>query len=351
MAPTLFFSSFAPSHAGERSLHLLASHLLFFASFGALGCTSTETGNPGTERPGKDAPLEGIPIELRVGLRAPTSGLDSATPGVPEAVITALWLSIAEVDFITCAGESLSTSGLSTGENLAAPQGLTVTAPSEEICAMVVRTSPLSATSESSLPESALGQGAALEGVDANSVPFSVVLPERITSVLTPVTAGLTLDKAIDLELKIEAAPLLDALFGAPGQLPTVPLNANDADNDPALTSAIATRLGLAVSLEGTVGETRQVLATASAPWPEVGDLLCTSECALQERSACGATPCDVDECIRRLQDPLCGESFQMALHCRVGLNPNEYTCAEAIPSVTTTHCALPDSNYSTCRD
>lgn len=291
-------------------------------------------------------PIEGSPIELHLGLRGP-AGMDA--PGVAEPVVTALWLQVTEVEFVTCDGRSLSTTGLTTEQNLTSPQALTVTAPDDQICAMVVRTRPLSLNSALSVPQSAVGQGAAMEGTDYSGTPFSAIVPQRITSVLTPLTPGLTLAEVRGLQLKIEDALLLDAVLAAPGGTPAAPTNVYDSENAPEVVNNLAQRLNVAFSLETGEGAARQVLATSTVTWTDVDDLLCASECALQDRTACTSEPCDITRCINQLMDPVCGDSFRSALHCRVSLNPDEYSCSDGQISVSTSHCALPDSNYGTC--
>lgn len=270
-------------------------------------------------------------------------------PGQPQARVSELWLQVSEVDFITCAGQSLSTSDLMPKPDLAASQLLTVTAPNEEICAMVVRTSPLAEGADASLPPAAVGQGAALEGTDSNDTPFSAIVPQRITSVLTPVAPGLTLAQASTLELKIEDALLIDAIFGAQGGISAVPSNVYDPSTAPLVIDTLAQRLNVAFSLESVTGEERQVLATSSSSWADLDFLLCASECAQSDRISCSSAPCDVNECLTRLTDPECGESFRSALYCRVSLNPDEYSCVDGEISVSTSYCAQLDATYSSC--
>ena len=346
MDPTLTLPRFARNIVVKLSFRsTLTSLPLFLASLGPASCTSTETGNPAKESPGGGSPLEGIPIELHLGLRGSVSGTDS--PGAPHPAVTALWLQVTEVEFVTCAGQSQSTAGLMPEQNLSTPQALTVAAPDEEICAMVVRTSPLALGSAASVPQAAVGQGALMEGTDSAGTPFSAIVAQRITSVLTPLSPGLTLAEATGLQLKIEDALLLDAVLAAPA--PTTPTNVYDSENAPEVVNNLALQLNVAFSLETGEGTARQVLATSTSTWTDVDDLLCASECALQDRASCASSPCDVATCISLLTDPVCGDAFRSALHCRVSLNPDEYSCSDGEISVSTSHCALPDSSYGSC--
>lgn len=346
--PTLTLPRFARNILVKPSLRpTLTSPLLFLAFLGPASCTSTETGNPAKESPGGGSPHEGTPIQLHLGLRGPVIGMD--TPGSPHPAVTALWLQVTEVDFVTCSGQSQSTTGLMTQQNLTTSQALTVSAPDEEICAMVVRTSPLAVGTTASVPQSAVGQGAAMEGTDNAGTPFSAIVPQRITSVLTPLSPGLTLAEATGLQLKIEDSLLLNAVLAAPGGTPMTPSNVYDSENAPEVVNNLALQLNIAFSLETGEGAARQVLATSTATWTDVDDLLCASECALQDRASCASAPCDVATCISSLMDPVCGDAFRSALHCRVSLNPDEYSCSDGAISVSNSHCALPDSNYGSC--
>jgi hypothetical protein len=255
-------------------------------------------------------------------------------------------LQVAEVDFITCAGKSLSSADLMAEQNLATNRSVTVVAPDEEVCALVVRTNPLSPT-DVSLPPGGTGQGAVLEGTDAGGTPFSVIVPGRITTVLTPLMPGLTLNQATGLQLKIEDAQLLVAIPNAPSAMPDVTSNNYNSSNAPEVVESLAQSLSLAFSLESGEGTARQVLATSTATWTDVDDLLCASECASQDRTSCLSDACDVAACVSRLTDPVCGESFRSALDCRVGLVPDEYSCLNAELSVSASHCALADSTYA----
>ncbi len=323
--------------------------LLCLLGAAACGCTSTETGNPGKDSPGPEPPLTGIPVELQFGLRgAQPEGVDTAGAG---AVITGLWLQVSEVEFITCAGSSQTSEGPGTNDNLTTRQPLPVIAPDEPICAIVVRTAPLDAATNADVPMRGAGQGAVIEGRDVSGSAFSAVIPERITSVLIPASQTLTLGDAQALRLTIEDHLLLAPVASYGNMQLAAEPNNYDQSNAPDLVLAMAAQLNVAFTLErgDADPEKREVLATATMNWSEVDDLLCASECSLQDRSACGDTPCDVPTCLDRLDDPVCGETFRSALHCRVSMQPDEYSCVDGMVSVEDTHCALPDSTYVSC--
>lgn len=325
--------------------------LLFLLAAPSSGCTSTETGNPAKESPGPGTPLEGTPLDLELGLRGAALGVNN-----PSGVITGLWLQVSEVEFVTCAGQSTASRGLNTEENLTMRQELPVIAPDEPICAIVVRTTPLDVSGNQNVPPAGAGQGAVVEGIDLAGSAFSAVVPERVTSVLIPVSSSLTLAAAETLRLTIEDELLLQPIStygdaGAPAQPDPAQPNVYDSSNAPDLVDAMATQLNVAFSLERitTSPEEPEILATSTTTWSEVDDLLCASECALQDRTACSTTSCDVQTCVTQLMDPVCGESFRNALHCRVGMSPGEYSCVDGTLSVVDSHCALPDSTYGSC--